>query len=193
MTSSPDLASPPEDGPSARYPALFAPQRWEWGGIDARFALTLPPDRLISNIHLIGFTADGLVVVCEDERGLWFLPGGTREQDESVLDCLVRELREEAGARLVGEPAWIGAHLGVTDRPEPYRPWQPHPEKAWLWGWGEVVVDGEPLNPEDGEQVVRVAALPAEEAAGLFGHEPWRAELIRLAAELRAQSRSAGA
>lgn len=114
MTNSPELISPPQD----RYPALFAPQRWEWGGIDAQFSLAMPPDGLITNIHLIGFIGDQ-VVVCEDNRGHWFLPGGTREADETVRDCLVRELREEAGARLCGEPAWIGAHLAVTDRPAP--------------------------------------------------------------------------
>ncbi|GAA1944324.1 NUDIX hydrolase [Kitasatospora viridis] len=188
MTSSPELASPPED----RYPALFAPQRWEWGGMDARFALALPPDELITNIHLIGFAGDR-VVLCEDDRGFWFLPGGTREQDEPVLDCLVRELAEEAGARLAGEPVWIGAHRAVTDRAEPYRPWQPHPEKAWLWGWAEVVVDGAPLNPVDGEQVVQVRAMPVEEAAERLGYEPWRAELVRLAAELRETAGPRGA
>ncbi|MDH6139444.1 8-oxo-dGTP diphosphatase [Kitasatospora sp. GP30] len=180
MTNSPELISPPQD----RYPALFAPQRWEWGGIDAQFSLAMPPDGLITNIHLIGFIGDQ-VVVCEDNRGHWFLPGGTREADETVRDCLVRELREEAGARLCGEPFWIGAHLAVTDRPAPYRPWQPHPEKAWLWGWAEVELDGAPTNPDDGEQVVQVRALPVAEAAALMGAEPWRAELIRLAAELR--------
>jgi 8-oxo-dGTP diphosphatase len=180
VTHSPELASPPED----RYPALFAPQRWEWGGIDAQFALALPPDDLITNIHLIGFI-DDQVVLCEDDRGYWFLPGGTREPAESVHDCLVRELREEAGARLVGEPLWIGAHRAVTDRPRPYRPWQPHPEKAWLWGWAEVELDSAPTNPEDGEQVVQVRAMPVAEAAELLSVESWRAELVRLAAELR--------
>jgi 8-oxo-dGTP diphosphatase len=180
MTRSPELISSPED----RYPALFAPQRWEWGGIDARFGLAVPPDELITNIHLIGFV-DDRVVLCEDSRGHWFLPGGTREDGEPVRDCLVRELREEAGARLSGEPVWIGAHHAVTDRPEPYRPWQPHPEKAWLWGWAEVVLDGAPTNPDDGEQVVQVSALPVGAAAELLGSEPWRAELVRLAAELR--------
>ncbi|PYC71668.1 NUDIX hydrolase [Streptomyces tateyamensis] len=179
MTETAELSSQPED----RFPALFAPQRWEWGGIDAQFAVVLPPDELITNIHLIGFTPNGRVVLCRDAKNHWFLPGGTRESGESVRDCLVRELREEAGARLLGEPVWLGAHRAVTDRPVPYRPWQPHPEKAWLWGWAEVLVDTAPTNPDDGEEVVEVRAVTVAEAAALLEHEGWRAELITLAAE----------
>ncbi len=171
---------------AARFPALHAPQRWAWGGIDAQFSAELPPDRLITNIHLVGFSQDR-VVLCRDVRGHWFLPGGTREQDESVESCLARELREEAGARLTGPPVWIGAHRCVTDSPVPYRPWQPHPEKAWLWGWAEVTVDSAPTNPADGEQVVEVRAMPPEEARRLLvrGREAWWGELIALAVESR--------
>ncbi|AUG76439.1 NUDIX hydrolase [Kitasatospora sp. MMS16-BH015] len=169
---------------AARYPQLYAPQRWAWGGIDALFSAALPPDELITNIHLVGFE-QGQVVLCRDARGHWFLPGGTREAGEGVDSCLARELREEAGARLAGEPVWLGAHRCVTDHPVPYKPWQPHPEKAWLWGWAEVTVDSAPTNPEDGEQVVEVRAMPAEEARHLLvrGREPWWGELIALAVE----------
>ncbi|WP_327069755.1 NUDIX hydrolase [Kitasatospora sp. NBC_01302] len=186
MTPSTDLSSPPED----RFPALFAPQRWEWGGIDARFAMAQPPDELITNIHLIGFTGES-VVLCRDSRGHWFLPGGTREPAESVEACLARELREEAGARVLGEPLWVGAHEAVTDRAAPYRPWQPHPRKFWLWGWAEVTVDGAPTNPADGELVEEVRAVPVAEAVALLSGEgePWRGELVALAAELRAAAR----
>lgn len=182
-----DHADPQADR-AARYPLLHAPQRWEWGGFDALFSAQLPPDRLITNVHLVGFDPAGGVVLCRDARGFWFLPGGTREADEPVLACLARELREEAGARLRGPAHWLGAHRAVTDRPEPYRPWQPHPEKAWLWGWAEVVVDSAPTNPDDGEQVVEVRAVtPAEAQRLLTGrHEGWWAELVALATECRA-------
>ncbi|MFE2722290.1 NUDIX hydrolase [Kitasatospora sp. NPDC059327] len=174
---------------AARFPALHAPQYWTWGRYDAQFSTAMPPDELITNIHLVGF-ADGLVVLCRDDRDHWFLPGGTRESGESIESCLVRELAEEAGARLLGEPSWLGAHRCVTDNPEPYRPWQPHPEKAWLWGWAEVSVDSAPTNPDDGEQVVEVRAMEPAEARRLLvrGHEEWWGELIGLAVELRGRS-----
>ncbi|MEV7118891.1 NUDIX hydrolase [Kitasatospora griseola] len=172
---------------AARFPALHAPQRWEWGGIDAQFTTELPPDELVTNIHLVGFS-EGRVVLCRDVRGHWFLPGGTREAAESIDSCLARELREEAGARLTGPPTWIGHHLAVSDGPTPYRPWQPHPVKAWLWGWAEVLVDSAPTNPADGEQVLEVRLTTPEEAQHLLAHhrDPWWPELIALATESRA-------
>ncbi|MFI6157578.1 NUDIX domain-containing protein [Kitasatospora sp. NPDC051170] len=171
---------------AALFPALHAPQYWAWGRYDALFSTVLPPDELVTNIHVVGFQ-DGGVVLCRDDRDHWFLPGGTREKDESVLSCLTRELREEAGARLTGEPAWLGAHRCRTEDLVPYRPWQPHPEKAWLWGWADVTVDSTPTNPADGEQVVEVRTVSAKEAQRLLltSHEEWWAELIGLAVELR--------
>ncbi|MFC9326077.1 NUDIX hydrolase [Kitasatospora sp. NPDC057015] len=169
---------------ASRFPLLHAPQRWTWGGYDAQFSSDLPPDDLITNIHVVGFSGDR-VVLCRDARGHWFLPGGTREAGESVESCLARELREEAGARLTGPPVWIGAHRCVTDNPVPYRPWQPHPEKAWLWGWAEVDVDSAPTNPDDGEEVVEVRAVDPEEAGRLLvrAREGWWRELVQLAVE----------
>ncbi|MFD0279681.1 NUDIX domain-containing protein [Kitasatospora sp. NPDC127111] len=188
MTDTTERAGGLTDLP-ARFPQLHAPQYWAWGRFDARFSTALPPDELVTNIHLVGFTA-GRVVLCRDGRDHWFLPGGTRESGESVESCLVRELREEAGARLLGAPVWLGAHRCVTDLAEPYRPWQPHPEKAWLWGWAEVAVDSAPTNPDDGEQVVEVRAVEPAEAQRLLvrSHEPWWGELIGLAVELRARA-----
>ncbi|WP_084713190.1 NUDIX hydrolase [Streptacidiphilus rugosus] len=185
-----------------RFPRLYAPQRWSWGGLDAQFSAQMPEDRLVTNIHLVGFAPDpgdpaggAGIVLCRDDRGHWFLPGGTREDGESVEVCLARELREEAGARMLGAPVWIGAHHCVTDRPTPYRPWQPHPEKAWLWGWAEVVVDSEPTNPSDGEPVVEVRVVPPVEAQRLLarGRDEWWAELVALAVESRAGARTPGA
>jgi 8-oxo-dGTP diphosphatase len=171
-----------------RYPLLHAPQRWAWGGMDAQFSGELPPEELVTNIHLVGFDAEGAIVLCRDARDHWFLPGGTRERDESVLDCVARELREEAGARILGAPVWIGAHRCVTDHPKPYRPWQPHPEKAWLWGWADVAIDSAPTNPDDGEAVVEVRAVRPTEAQRLLtqGREPWWGELVALAVQARA-------
>ncbi|MFJ8429782.1 NUDIX hydrolase [Kitasatospora sp. NPDC094019] len=192
------IPRPPRPGDASRagelaalFPALHAPQYWAWGRYDAQFSTVLPPDELVTNIHLVGFTEGDRVVLCRDDRDHWFLPGGTREHNESVDSCLVRELREEAGARLLGEPVWLGAHRCVTDDPVPYRPWQPHPEKAWLWGWADVAVDSVPTNPDDGEQVVEVRAVEPEEARRLLldCHEAWWGELIALAVELRSRAR----
>jgi 8-oxo-dGTP diphosphatase len=153
--------------------------------MDAAFAAAPPADELVTNIHVIGL-ADGQIVLCRTERGRWFLPGGTREENETIDDCVARELREEAGARLAGPLRWVGAHRCVCDRPAPYRPWQPHPLKAWLWCTAEVVIDSAPTCPPDGEQVVEVRAFaPAEAKRVLSAGSGWYAELIELAAESR--------
>lgn len=171
-----------------RFPRLYAPVRWEWAGFDGAFSTVAPEPRLVSNVHVVGFVGER-VVVCRTVRE-WFLPGGTLEADESVDACVVRELREEAGARVVGPLHWIGAHHGVTDKPVPYRPWQSHPHKAWLWCSVDVVVDGSPTNPEDGEQVVEVRVVSVAEARELLARSrDWLADLVALAVELRGSGR----
>ncbi len=170
---------------ASRYPRLFTPERWEWAGGDARFSIAEPEDRLVSNIHVVCFVGHR-IVVCRDERPVWFLPGGTREENESVEECVARELREEAGASLAGPLHTIGAHHCVTENPTPYRPYQPHPEKAWLWCWADAVLDSEPTNPDDGEKVVEVRAAEPEEAKSLLRTDhDWLPELVSLALELR--------
>lgn len=154
--------------------------------MDCRFSTTPPEDGLVTNVHVVGFDGDR-VVLCRDDRDVWFLPGGTREPDESVAACAARELREEAGAVLRGPLHVIGAHHAVSDLPAPYRSHQPHPEKAWLWCFAEVGIEGEPDNPDDGETVLEVRAHPLAEALRLLLTDgSWYPELVTLAAEQRA-------
>lgn len=146
-----------------RFPALFAPAVWEWGDLDVRYSMDEPPDELVSNVHVIGRT-DGGIVVCRNDLGWRFLPGGTREPHEPIEETARRELLEEAGARIVGPLTWLGAHRADHRRPAPYRPHLPHPVSYWLNAVADVVVDQPPTNPPDGEQVVEVLVLPPAEA-----------------------------
>ncbi|MEU5780289.1 NUDIX hydrolase [Micromonospora lupini] len=176
---------PTDSGLAAAYPLLFAPQRWEWGGLDAQFTTEAPADALVTNVHVVGFSGDQ-VILCRDDRDVWFLPGGTREPGESVEDCVGRELLEEAGAVLTSPLTVVGAHHCVTDRPLPYRPHQPHPEKAWLWCTADAAIVQAPTMPEDAEQIVEVRAVPVAEAAVLLlTDQPWLPDLLMLAVETR--------
>jgi len=166
------------------FPALFAPQRWEWGGIDVQFSLEAPADDAVSNVHLLARATDGLVV-CRNDLGWRFLPGGTREPAEPIEETARRELLEEAGARLTSPLRWLGAFRGEHTR-APYRPHLPYPVSYWLYAVADVEVEAEPTNPADGEQVVEVLTLPPSEAATwLAGHDNQMADLVRLAEALR--------
>jgi 8-oxo-dGTP diphosphatase len=172
------------DALARRFPRLFAPERWEWGNLDTQFSLDLPPDELVSNVHLLARTG-GELVVCRNDKGWRFLPGGTREPDEPIEQTARRELREEAGARLDGPLRWIGAHRGDHNSPGPYRPHLPYPVSYWLYATADVTLDGMPTNPPDGEQVLEVLALPPAQAADwLAEYDVQMGELVRLAAEL---------
>jgi len=71
--------------------------------------------------------------------------------------------------------------------PAPYRPWQPHPNKAWLWCTADVEIDSAPTCPAGGEQVVEVRAASVAQAQWLLSaRSGWYAELIELAAEAHA-------
>lgn len=167
-----------------RYPLLHKPARWEWGGLDVRFSTEIPADELVTNVHVVCFAGER-IVLCRDDRDIWLVPGGTREANEPIDTCVRRELLEEAGARLIGPIHRIGAHHATSDHPHPYLPWQAHPHKAWLWCTADVVVDSNPTNPPDGEQILEVRAFPVDEAIRLSAtdgdHMP---ELVQLAVEL---------
>ncbi|MET7771066.1 NUDIX domain-containing protein [Nocardia sp. NPDC005366] len=166
-----------------RYPLLHTPARWEWGGLDVRFSTELPPDELVTNIHVVCFLGDE-IVLCRDDRDIWLVPGGTREANETIDECVRRELLEEAGARTVGPVRWIGAHHGISDHPRPYRDWQPHPRKAFLWCTADVVLDSAPTNPDDAEQIQEVRAFAPAEAIRLAAtNGDYMSELVSLAVE----------
>jgi 8-oxo-dGTP diphosphatase len=56
---------------------------------------------------------DGRVLLCRKKRGtsLLILPGGKREEGETSLECLARELREELGDVTAVSPELIDVYL----------------------------------------------------------------------------------
>lgn len=164
-----------------RFPDLYAPGFWEWGGLDVQFTVEPPPPELVSNVHLVA-RSGGKIVVSVSDLGWRLLPGGTREAGETVQENAARELREESGAVLTGPLEPIGAHRGRSRRPGPWRPHLPHPVGFWLWAAADVTVDGPPTNPPDGERIVDVLLLdPLEAIEFLAEDHPTGADIVRLA------------
>ncbi len=59
-----------------------------------------PPRENVSAVFLIAFF-DGKVLSARNERG-WDIPGGHLEKGEDLLQCLCREIEEEAGVLVSG-------------------------------------------------------------------------------------------
>lgn len=148
-----------------RFPALFAPQHVDYAHNDVQFTTAAVPESLIARIHLVAVTPAGGVLVCRSVQGWRFLPGGTREPDESLARLCERELGEEAGARML-EPAEIfGAHRATSSAATPFRPHLPHPVSYWAYAVVPVVVEGPPSCPVGGELIVEVPELEPLRAA----------------------------
>ncbi|MBE1446753.1 NUDIX hydrolase [Paenibacillus sp. OAS669] len=173
-----------------RYPNLF--RECDWGTVITGFEVwdTSPPEHLISNVNLVPFVK-GQCVAIQLENGGWEIPGGTLEPNEHYRDALVRELMEEAGARLVSSFKIIGAWKFVSSAEKPYRPHLPHPVYYRIVGYGEVELVSAPQIPENGERVLTVEAMTLQEAKHRFiqtGRADL-AELYELADSLRRKSR----
>ena len=164
------------------FPQLFAEAHVDYADCTTGFTTADAPDHLVSRLHLVAVTPQGHVVACRSEQGWRFLPGGTREPEETLQDLARRELLEEAGAVLTGSVRHFATHVADSNRAQPFRPHLPHPRTYWSYAVAEVEVTGPPGNPPDGERVVEVLALPPSEAAEYLAlHDPLHADVLRLA------------
>ena len=99
--------------------------------ISAYLTAAPPPDAFVSSVR--GLLLDGpqvLVIQSQDDTH-HILPGGRREEGESLEDTLLRELVEETGYE-----ATCGVQLGVVHfhhlKPAPPGFPYPHPDFLWL-------------------------------------------------------------
>jgi 8-oxo-dGTP diphosphatase len=167
-----------------RFHELFAPGYVDYADVETEFRVGVPPDELVARMHVLGLDEAGRVIVCRSVEGWRFLPGGTREPGEALPGLVRRELLEEAGCALLGEPEPAFAYLHARSRrTQPFRPHLPHPEAAWAYAVARVTRVGEPANPPDGETVVEVVALPPEDAATWLAvwDDVEHAQVVRLA------------
>lgn len=171
-----------DDRWAAAFPRLYAKSYVAYADCELGFTTDPVPDELVSRLHLVATTKHGHVIVCRSIQEWRFLPGGTREVGETLVELARRELQEEAGARITGRVAILASHVADSLRDAPYRPHLPHPRAYWSYGVTEAELVEPPTNPDDGERVVEVLALPPAEAADYIeDHDPLHADVVRLA------------
>ena len=178
---------------AARYPVLAAGGVWHWGAdIEWRFeGYSELDDRDVSGVRVVAFAGENVVLPLFDwgDRLEAGPPGGTVEPGEHWVNAAIREVREEAGARLLTlHPFGILHCRSHAERA--YRTHLPHPDFRRIVAWGDVEPVGPPSTAPRAERVADVLMLPVAEAIARVASDAeggaMHGELIRLGSERRA-------
>ncbi|WP_270886768.1 NUDIX hydrolase [Pedococcus sp. 5OH_020] len=70
----------------------------------------VPEDSVFAALVVLRDALGRYAVVFSPRRGEWGPPGGWREPGESVVDCVLREVREETGLRLAPHALTLLGH-----------------------------------------------------------------------------------
>lgn len=121
----------------------------------ARFTLMapgwIPPRSLVTQALGLCFTTDRLVVMVTWDGQQWTFPGGTVEDGETVQQALIREVAEEACARVVFYRYLAAQHVADPDNPNGGPSYY---QTRW---WARVELD--PWRPQH-EMIARRLVIP---------------------------------
>jgi ADP-ribose pyrophosphatase YjhB (NUDIX family) len=123
-----------------------------------------PPLELIVSARAVLAGPGGTVFVFDD-NGPHVLPGGRREGAEPVLDALAREVGEEVGSSIVGDPRPLGFIELRNEGPQPHPLVYPYPRNFHMvFSASAGPVTRAPVDPNvhDGRFVSREEALALE-------------------------------
>ncbi|WP_369250401.1 NUDIX hydrolase [Streptomyces sp. R41] len=171
-----DLVSTTAGDPGGPVDPRIGPQPVD--DVDRPAAFTLmasgwyPPGRLVTQSYGFCFTPEGQVVLVATDDGFWNLPGGQVEPGEEPAQTLVREVAEEACARVIRSRYLACQH--VWDPQAPSGPTS-HYQTRW---WARIECD--PWRPR--HETVDRRLLPPHEAIDALS---WRRkEIVTLLLDL---------
>ena len=131
--------------------------RQEWLPPEQWYA-SLPSVCVASNVVLTD-RDDNVLLVKQNYRDHWAIPGGVADENEGPHECAVREIAEETGLRVTLR-ALLVVHW-VPPRGDQVRPFL-----AFIWDGGRVA-DGASIRLQE-EELDDARFCPWDEAAGLL-------------------------
>ena len=118
-----------------RTPLAVEEMDWSGGGLElvqTRYTYGLeesasPPVELVTSVRALVTRGTDLMVL-QDPDGEHIVPGGRIDEGEGLLEALKRELLEETGWTVGGEPALIGLFHYHIHSPKPVDYRYPYPD-----------------------------------------------------------------
>ncbi len=162
-------------------PEVPAPQPIDEVSRPAAFTLMAPgwhpPEHAITQAYGLCFTDHGLVALVRTHDGFRNLPGGQLEPGETARDALVREVAEEACARVT-----TGRYLACQHVWDPHAPDWPTSHYQTRW-WARIELDPWQPNHETiarqlvpSGDVITTLSWPRKQIAGRLLHLALAAE-----------------
>ncbi|MGO4417250.1 NUDIX domain-containing protein [Streptomyces sp. MCAF7] len=164
---------------------------YKWRAVTSYFKDEVPLRDYTSNVHVVPFVGDRVVLLHAKESG-WGPSGGTLLENEPIETAVTRELAEEIGGGATRFELF-GQWDSETTAEVAYRPWLPHPRFAIALGWADVTISGS--SDDDGgvemESILEVCILPVQAAVERLEQNGERhlAALYRVAYEVRRAAR----
>lgn len=122
----------------------------------------------------------GIEVVLIRRRGLWDLPKGKKERNETVKECAVREVSEE-----IGVPKPQTEHF-LTDTYHEYREKEKVIGKTTHWYLMSLDDSATEFIPQTDEQIEEVQWMPIKTASEVVGYSNLRKVLKELESQKKA-------